>query len=131
MGVVVAPVSDLAALSFMSLFPEMLEGPFVELCEWVGSGRKTQLLNLAAFHNMKVVGLFPCEKYPGRIMIHACFLPGYRGEFARQSAKEAFQWIFSNTKYSKISAYIEPCHVKQYALECGMVEKDGLFEVTK
>ena len=78
-----------------------------------------------------IVGLFPCETYPDRIMIHACFLPDYRGEYAVLAAKKAFEWIWNYTGYSKVSAYIEPEHVKRYAKLCGMVEKDGLFEVTK
>lgn len=128
----IAPISDRQAFAFMSLFPEMTGQQFwPELVEWVGKDKEVPMLNLAAYFSGRIVGLFPCETYPERISIHACFLPEYRGEFSRQSAKEAFKWIFQNTKYSKISAYIEPGHVKQYALECGMVEKDGLFEVTK
>lgn len=125
------PVSDIQAMSFMSLFPEMKEDEhWQELVQWVGSGKSIPVLNLGVFDG-KMVGVFPCETYTDGIMIHACFLKGYRGEFARDAAKEAFSWIWNNTKYDKIQAYIEPDHVKKYAAECGMKEINGLFEVSK
>jgi RimJ/RimL family protein N-acetyltransferase len=129
---VISRINDIAALSFMSLFPEMKEDEFWhEICQWVGSGKMTPMLNLGVFCNDKLVGLFPCESYPDRLMIHACFIPEFRGSFAVDSAKQAFQWVWDNTKYNKISAYIEPEHVKRFATRCGMIEKNGLFEVTR
>ena len=123
-------VSDIQALSFMSLFPEMSDDEhWDDLVRWVGSGKSIPVLNLGVFDGAAMVGLFPCETYPERIMIHACFLKEYRGRFARTSAQDAFSWIWQNTKYRTISAYIEPDHVKKYARECGMVERNGMFEV--
>ena len=128
----IQPISDVLALAFMSCFPEMKEGEqWLDLCQWVGEGKKTPLLNLAVIENGVIVGLFPCEVHPDKLMIHACFQHGHRGEYAVNAAREAFEWIWENTIYSKITAYIEPDHVKRYALRCGMTEKDGLFEVTK
>lgn len=124
-------VSDVHALCFMSLFPEMRgDKHWDELVQWVGSGKAVPMLNLAVIDN-GIVGLFPCELKQDMILIHACFLKDYRGGFARDAAQDAFEWIFSNTNYSKIHAYIEPEHVKKYAAECGMVEIDGLFEVSR
>ena len=127
----IEPVSDVLALSFLSLFPEMREGEeWLDLCAWVDQGKKTPLLNLAVIEDMKIVGLFPCEVYESGLKIHACFLRGYRGEFAVDAAREAFDWIWRNTIYSKITAYIEPDHVKRYAERCGMtLNSEGLFEV--
>lgn len=127
----ISQVSDIKALSFMSLFPEMYDDAhWEELVLWVGSGKSIPVLNLGVFDGSAMVGLFPCETYPERIMIHACFLKEYRGRFARTSAQDAFSWIWNNTKYRKITAYIEPGHVKKYAKECGMIERNGLFEVS-
>lgn len=127
----IVPINDVQALAFASLFPEMRDDGFSFVCRHVGAGNKIPMLNLSATHMGSIVGLFPCETYPDRIMIHACFLPDYRGEFAVYSANEAFDWIWKHTDYSKISAYIEPEHVKAYAKRCGMVEKNGLFEVSR
>ena len=125
-------IDDITALSFMSLFNEMRSDQcWHELCEWVGAGKSTPCLHYGVFDNFRLVGLFPCEAYTDRIMIHACFLPEYRGEFAREAAKDVFRIIFHDTKYDKIQAYIESEHVKKYARECGMIEKDGLFEVER
>jgi len=123
-------IPDILAMSFMALFPEMRDDPsWLRLCAWVGGGKPTPMLNLAVMDNGKIVGLFPCEAYKDRIIIHACFLPDFRGDFAVKSSKEAFHWIFANTDYNTITAYIEPEHVKAYARRCGMVENCGLFEV--
>ena len=124
-------VSDVVAMAFMSLFPEMRgDEHWDKLCSWVGAGKKTPMLHIGVFDN-GLVGLFPCEAYEDRLMIHACFLPGFRGDFAVESAKEAFKWIWNNTEYGKITAYIEPEHVKRYAKRCGMVESGGFFEVSR
>ena len=124
-------VNNQTALAFMSLFPEMTDDEFWgDLVRWVGDGKSVPLLNLGVFDGNSMVGLFPCEIYPDRLMIHACFLKEYRGRFARTSAQDAFSWIWNNTKYRKVTAYIEPDHVKKYAKECGMIERNGLFEVS-
>ena len=116
----------------MALFPEMKEDEeWADLVRWVGSGKSIPVLNLGVFDGASMVGLFPCETYPDKFLIHACFLKEYRGRFARTAAKDAFSWIWNNTKYDKIQAYIEPDHVKKYAIECGMKEINGLFEVSK
>lgn len=129
----ITPIPDLTAMAFMALFPEITNDEhWLRLCAWVGKGKTTPMVNLGVHADGKLVGLFPCEAYPDRFMIHACFLPEYRGQLAVDAAKSAFQWVWNHTKYDKILAYIEPEHVKRYAERCGMTRRDdGLYEVAK
>lgn len=128
----IRPVSDIQALSFMALFPEMRDQEYWdELVQHVGSGYAIPALNLGVFDGQSMVGLFPCETHSEKLLIHACFLKEYRGRFARSSAIDAFRWIWNHTNCDKIYAYIEPDHVKKYAKECGMKEVNGLYEVSR
>ncbi len=117
-------------MRFMAQFPEMRDEGFEKVWQWIEAGGRTPLLNLGVFDPM-LVGLFPCEAYDKDIWIHACFLKTHRGKFAEEAAQSAFEWIWKNTNYTSIKAYIEPDHVKRYAQACGMVPKGDYYEVVR
>ncbi len=127
----IQPISDILALSFMSQFPEMTSEPeWLQVCEWAGKGKKTPLLNLAVVDYGLIVGLFPCEVGKDDISIHACFQHEYRGRYALEAGRDVLDWIWANTDFDKVIAYIEPTHAKRYAALCGLKKRaDGLYEV--
>lgn len=78
-----------------------------------------------------LVGCFPLQVQPDGLEIHAAFLPEYRGRFAVEAAKDAFGWIWQNTKHNLIFAEITEPHVAIYAVKCGMKRKNDRFEVER
>lgn len=85
---------------------------------------------LGAF-TAELVGCFPVQFYFECAEIHVAFHPDYRGEFAVESAKEAFRWVWDNTNYHTIVADIESPHVARYAKRCGMKQIGERYEVSK
>ena len=79
----------------------------------------------------ELVGAFPLQKYETVIEIHAAFLPSHRGAFAVNAAKQAFEWIWANTRYDKIIAEITEPNAQQYAIRCGMKKINNRFEVSR
>ena len=76
-----------------------------------------------------LVGAFPLQKFKNYIEIHAAFLPRYRGAFAVNSAKQAFEWIWANTNYKRIIADISDPKIEPFAQRCGMVKTGKYYEV--
>lgn len=122
-------ISNLYAVEFMSQFPEMESSNRQQATELIKKGYPVSLISLGVYKDNELVGLFPCN-ISKVILIHVCFLPQYRGEFAVQAAHAAFEWIFTHTDYKTIYAYIEFEHAKEFARRCGMIEKNGYFEVS-
>lgn len=77
----------------------------------------------------KLVGCFPLIKHDDAIEINVAFLPEHRGEFAVESARQAFEWIWGNTPFRRIIANIKLPHVERFAEKCGMVKSGNLYEV--
>lgn len=51
-------------------------------------------------------GIWTLHDHQDGLMIHADMPPGQRGEKARESAREAFEWVFDNTPAKAIYAEI-------------------------
>lgn len=82
-------------------------------------------------YNPELVGCFPFNIKNGELFIHACFLKEWRGKFAVDALKKAFEWVWENTEFAKISANIGERHVARYARLGGMKPVNGLYEVSK
>lgn len=76
-------------------------------------------------------GCFPVSTINNELLIHACFKPAYRGKYALKAARQAFDWLFSNTNFSTIKATISDKHIQHFAVACGMTRVNQHHEIRK
>jgi hypothetical protein len=86
---------------------------------------------IIGIYNPDLVGVFPVQKRGKHLEIHAAFLPKFRGAFAVNSAKQVFEWIWTNTDYRRITADISEPHIQNFAERCGMTKQDKYYEVLR
>lgn len=80
---------------------------------------------------LKLVGAFPFNRLNDGLQMHACFLKEYRGKFAVNAAKQAFEWVWSNTLYEKIYGTENTKLTNLFASMCGAKKNNGMYEVCK
>lgn len=124
-------IAPSVALAFLSLFPEFTrQARWNALCAHIGSGGSIPAIFLGAFSE-GLAGVFPVQINGQDGEIHAAFLPGNRGKFAVDSARQAFEILFRDYGLKLIYANITEPHVAEYARRCGMTENNGRFEVSR
>ncbi len=117
--------SDKVVREFMNSVPYPEQVPeTMKIC-------KSNTIVLAWYIRRQITGLFLFQLFKDAIEIHACFKKEFRGNTAVIAARNAFAWIFKNTKYDRIIAEISEPHVQQYAERCGMFRTGDQYEVGK